>query len=55
MNLGLVACLVFTCFLVYEGSMVVGDFVMINTYMIQLFIPLNFLGFYWRTIRQSMI
>lgn len=40
---------------VVGGSMTLGDFVMINAYMIQLFIPLNFLGFVYREIRQALI
>ncbi len=40
---------------VIDGSMTLGDFVMINAYMIQLFIPLNFLGFVYREIRQALI
>ncbi|MFP4079637.1 MAG: ABCB family ABC transporter ATP-binding protein/permease [Ectothiorhodospira sp.] len=37
------------------GSMSVGDLVMVNAYMIQLFIPLNFLGFVYREIREALI
>lgn len=39
---------------VVEGSMTIGDFVLINAFMMQLFIPLNFLGFVYREIKGSM-
>ena len=39
---------------VVEGRMTLGDLVMINAFMIQLYIPLNFLGVIYREIKQSL-
>ena len=40
---------------VQEGNMTVGDFVLVNTYILQLYVPLNFLGTYYRMIKQCMV
>ena len=39
---------------VTQGGMTLGDLVMINAFMIQLYIPLNFLGVLYREIKQSL-
>jgi ABC-type transport system involved in Fe-S cluster assembly fused permease/ATPase subunit len=39
---------------VIDGSMTLGDMVLVNAFMIQLYIPLNFLGVLYREIKQSM-
>lgn len=39
---------------VVTGSLSIGELVMINAYMIQLFLPLNFLGFVYREIRRAL-
>lgn len=39
---------------VADGSMTLGDFTLVNMFMMQLFIPLNFLGFVYREIKGAM-
>ena len=39
---------------VVTGALSIGELVMINAYMIQLFLPLNFLGFVYREIRRAL-
>jgi ATP-binding cassette subfamily B protein len=40
---------------VIDGRMTIGDLVLVNAFMIQMYIPLNFLGVIYREIKQAMI
>jgi ABC-type transport system involved in Fe-S cluster assembly fused permease/ATPase subunit len=51
---GLVAVMAMTALEVQAGSMTVGSFVMVNAFVIQITVPLNFLGSAYREIRQSL-
>ncbi|MEI4231833.1 ABCB family ABC transporter ATP-binding protein/permease [Roseovarius sp. D22-M7] len=52
---GLIIVMVMAAIGVQNGSMTVGDFVMVNSYMIQITMPLNFLGTVYREIRQALV
>ncbi len=54
-TLGLVAVMVMAAIGVRNGQLTVGDFVMVNAYMIQITMPLNFLGSVYREIRQALV
>ncbi|MBI1218748.1 MAG: ATP-binding cassette domain-containing protein [Rhodobacteraceae bacterium] len=54
-TLGLVAVMVMAALGVQQGKLSVGDFVMVNAYMMQITQPLGFLGTVYREIRQSLI
>ena len=46
--------LLFAAYYVLIGRMTLGDFTLVNAFMFQLFVPLNFLGFVYREIKASM-
>jgi len=52
---GLITVMVMAAIGVENGQMTVGDFVMVNAYMIQITGPLGFLGTVYREIRQSLV
>jgi len=52
---GLITVMVMAALGVQNGTLTTGDFVMVNAYMIQITMPLNFLGTVYREIRQSLV
>ncbi len=54
-TIGLAICMVMCAYGIQQGHNTVGDFVMINAMMIQLYQPLNFMGMVYREIKQAVI
>ena len=54
-NFGLLLNLLLANYMIVSGTLIIGDFVMLNTYILQIYAPLNFLGTMWRFIRQAMV
>ena len=54
-SVGLTAVMAMSALAVRAGTATVGDFVMINALMIQLYMPLNFIGSSYREIKQGLI
>lgn len=54
-NIGLLLNLFLANYMIITGQLVIGDFVMLNAYILQIYAPLNFLGTMWRFVRQAMV
>ena len=54
LGLGMGTCMVLSAKAVSAGEQTLGDFVLINALLLQLSIPLNFIGFLYREIRQGL-
>ncbi|MCT4577678.1 ABC transporter ATP-binding protein/permease [Donghicola sp.] len=54
-SVGLAAVMILAALGVQRGDLTVGDFVMVNAYMVQITSPLGFLGTVYREIRQSLV
>ena len=52
---GLISVMVLAAFGAMDGTLTIGEFVGINAIMVQLLMPLNFLGFVYREIRQALV
>ena len=54
-SIGVTVLMLMAGFGVINGTMSQGDFVMVNTYMLQLAQPLNFFGFVYRNVKQALV
>ncbi len=54
-SIGIIGMMILAVFQIKSGIMSIGDFIIVNTYLIQLAIPLNFIGFVYWQIKQSLV
>jgi ABC-type transport system involved in Fe-S cluster assembly fused permease/ATPase subunit len=53
--IGLMIMMFMAGFDIQNGQLTIGDFVAVNTYLLQLYLPLNFLGWVYRELRQALV
>ena len=54
-SVGMITLMILAAYQIQKGFMSIGDFIIVNTYLIQLAIPLNFIGFVYWQIKQSLV
>ncbi len=54
-TVGIIGMMILTVYQIQSNEMTIGDFIIVNTYLIQLSIPLNFIGFVYWQIKQSLV
>jgi len=54
-SIGLAAVMILAAWQATKGKLTIGDFVLINTYLLQLYTPLNWLGTSYRMIKTSLV
>ena len=54
-TIGIIGMMILTVYEIQSNKMSIGDFIIVNTYLIQLSIPLNFIGFVYWQIKQSLV
>ena len=54
-SIALAVLMLMAAYGVAQGTMTVGQFVLVNTYLMQLYVPLNFLGFVYLQVNQGLI
>ena len=54
-SISIIGMMILAVFQIKSGLMSIGDFIIVNTYLIQLAVPLNFIGFVYWQIKQSLV
>jgi ATP-binding cassette subfamily B protein len=54
-SIGLAVVMAMAGYGIVDHRMTLGDFVLVNTYLLQLYLPLNYFGYVYREIKQSLI